>query len=62
VRVARRGYDAGAFSYLELSESQRALLELRVREVEVLRELHINVAALDRLSSRDISINQGQEP
>lgn len=62
VRVARRGYDAGAFSYLELSESQRALLELRVREVEVLRELHISVAALDRLSSRDISINQGQQP
>lgn len=61
LNLARRGYDAGAFSYLELAESQRALFDLRIREIEVLRELQVTVAALDRLWSRDISINQGQK-
>lgn len=61
LRAARRGYDAGAFSYLELSESQRTLNELRTREVEVLRELHAALAGLDRLSGRDPSIDTGQK-
>ncbi len=61
LRAARRGYDAGAFSYLELSESQRTLNELRQRDVEVHRDLQFALAALDRLSSRDISTNSGQD-
>lgn len=52
LKAARHGYDAGAFSYLELSESQRTLNELRAREVEVLRQLHFALAGLDRLSGR----------
>lgn len=62
LRAARRGYDAGAFSYLELSESQRTLNEIRVREVEVLRDLQFALAALDRLTSRDIPTNKGAAP
>jgi outer membrane protein, heavy metal efflux system len=62
LRAARRGYDLGAFSYLELSESQRTLNEIRAREVEVLRDLQFALAALDRLASRDISINEGPTP
>jgi len=64
LRAARRGYDQGAFSYLELSESQRTLNELRTREVEVLRDLHFALAALDRLSGRIAvaSTDQGQQP
>lgn len=61
LRAARRGYDAGAFSYLELSESQRTLNELRQRDVEVHRDLQFALAALDRLSSRDIPTNSGQD-
>lgn len=61
LRAARRGYDAGAFSYLELSESQRTLNELRTREVGVLRELHAALAGLDRLAGRDPSTDTGQK-
>ena len=52
LKAARQGYDAGAFSYLELSDSQRAINELRAREIEVLRQLHFALAGLDRLSGR----------
>lgn len=64
LRAARRGYDAGAFSYLELSESQRTLNELRTREVEALRRYHIALAGLDRLSGRPsaATLDQGQNP
>lgn len=62
LRAARRGYDAGAYGYLELSESQRTLNEIRVREVEVLRDLQFALAALDRLASRDISTNERPTP
>ena len=64
LRAARRGYDAGAFSYLELSESQRTLNELRQREVEALRDLQFALAALDRLSGQiaSPSTDQGQQP
>ena len=48
LRAARRGYQLGAFSYLEVSESMRTLQELRVREVDVLRTLHVARAALER--------------
>ncbi len=62
LRAARRGYDAGAFSYLELSESQRTLNDVRAREIDALRELQSALAGLDRLSSRDTSSNEGQTP
>ncbi|MFN9162105.1 MAG: TolC family protein, partial [Alphaproteobacteria bacterium] len=48
--AARNGYDLGAFSYLELSESMRTLSELRRREVEVLRNLHAARASLTKYS------------
>jgi cobalt-zinc-cadmium efflux system outer membrane protein len=50
LRAARRGYEAGAFSYFELSESQRTLSEIRARQIEVLRDLQFALAALERLS------------
>ena len=55
--AARNGYDLGAFSYLELSESMRTLSELRRREVEVLRNLH---AA--RTSLAKYAIEQAERP
>lgn len=47
--AARRGYAAGAFSYLEVAEAQRVLNELAEREVDALRTLHVAQASLDRL-------------
>ncbi len=63
LKAARHGYNAGAFSYLELSESQRTLNELRTREVEVLRQLQYALAGLDRLTGRLIvaSSHQGNQ-
>lgn len=50
--AARRGYDAGAFSYQEVAEAQRVLNELMGREVAALRTLHIAHADLDRTNGR----------
>lgn len=63
-RASRHGYDAGAFSYFELSESQRMLNELRTREVEALQRLHVALAGLDRLSGRIVgaTAEQGKKP
>lgn len=63
LRAARRGYDAGAFAYLELSESQRTLNELRTREVEALQRFHVARTGLDRLSGRlsAATVDQGQK-
>jgi outer membrane protein, heavy metal efflux system len=47
---ARRGFQAGAFSYQEISEAQRLLTELREREVAALRSLYMAQASLDRLT------------
>lgn len=63
-RAARRGYDAGAFSYFELSETQRTLNELRTREIEALQRLHVALAGLDRLLGRTVAATteQGKKP
>lgn len=50
LKEARRGYDAGAFSYQEIFEAQRLLNELNEREVAALRTLHVAYASLERLT------------
>ena len=50
LKAARHGYDAGAFGYQDLAESQRILNELTDREIEALRKLHLAHASLDRLT------------
>ncbi len=51
-RSARDGYDRGAFSYLEVADTQRALVELRAREIAALRKFHEAQAVIDRLTGR----------
>jgi cobalt-zinc-cadmium efflux system outer membrane protein len=51
-RSAQDGYDRGAFDYLDVADAQEALIDLRVREVEALRNLHEAQAAIDRLTGR----------
>jgi cobalt-zinc-cadmium efflux system outer membrane protein len=62
--AARRGYDAGAFGYQEIAESQRTLNDLAAREVSALRALHIAHASLNRLAGRLVAApsNQGIQP
>jgi cobalt-zinc-cadmium efflux system outer membrane protein len=49
---ARRGYNAGAFTYQEVAEAQRILGELDTREITALRALHLADANLDRIAGR----------
>ncbi len=54
-RLAREGYDAGRFSYLEVLDAQRSLFSARQQKIDALREFHTAKAELARLTS--VSIN-----
>jgi cobalt-zinc-cadmium efflux system outer membrane protein len=51
-KSARDGYDRGAFSYLEVADTQRALVDLRAREIAALKKFHEAQAVIDRLTGR----------
>ncbi len=51
-RSARDGYDRGAFAYLEVADTQRALADLRTREIAALKKFHEAQAFIDRLTGR----------
>lgn len=51
-RSARDGYDRGAFVYLEVADTQRALVELKAREIAALKKFHEAQAVIDRLTGR----------
>jgi len=61
--AARRGFEAGAFSYQEIAEAQRILADLNGREVVALQELHLAHANLDRMAGRtgEAAQDQGSE-
>ena len=54
VTLVRDGFVRGgeAFTYLEVAEAQRAVIEARARRIELLKSFHLDGARLDRLSSR----------
>ena len=47
---AKRGFGVGAFSYQEIAEAQRILIDLTAREINAWRSLHVAYASLDRLT------------
>jgi cobalt-zinc-cadmium efflux system outer membrane protein len=51
-RSARDGYDQGAFAYLEVADTQQALVDLSSRETAALRNFHQSQARIDRLAGR----------
>jgi cobalt-zinc-cadmium efflux system outer membrane protein len=57
------GYNRGgtAFTYLEVAEAQRAVLEAKSRRIELLRRFHLDGARLDRLSGRHLSLIASEE-
>jgi cobalt-zinc-cadmium efflux system outer membrane protein len=61
VRLVRDGIRRGAFSYLDASEAQRLLSEARMRQIEVLRSFHVDLAALNRLTGRHLSMTTNGE-
>lgn len=49
LRLVRETFDRGAFSYLEVTEAERALTDARTRRIEVLKLYHLDMARLNRL-------------
>lgn len=57
VEQVREGFNRGGFQYLDVTEAERALADARARRVSVLRQHHIDQAALDRLTGRHAGIS-----
>lgn len=56
VEQVRDGFNRGAFQYLNVTEAERALADARARRVAVLRQHHLDRAALDRLTGRHAAL------
>ena len=58
VEMVRAGYNRGgfAFTYLELSQAQQAVIDARMRRIDLLRRFHLEGARLDRLTGRHLSL------
>lgn len=52
VQQVREGFNRGGFQYLNVAEAERALYDARARRVAVLKQFHLDQAALDRLTGR----------
>lgn len=50
-RGVRRGYARGLFRNVDVLDAQRRLFELRLREIEALRQYHVAEAELERLTA-----------
>lgn len=50
-KLSRQGYNAGKFQYLEVLDAQRTLFDARAQYMAALRDYHIQVAELERLST-----------
>lgn len=63
VEQVTAGFNRGGFEYLDVTEAERALADARARRVEVLREFHMGLATLDRLTGkhRALATTQVQE-
>jgi cobalt-zinc-cadmium efflux system outer membrane protein len=53
-QLSRSGYEAGRYSWMELIASQQHLAEIRVREIEALRDAHLARAELYRFMKEGI--------
>ena len=60
-RSSRDGYDRGAFAYLDVADTQRAVVDLRSRLVAALRKFHEAQAVIDRLTGRWTMSDAAQE-
>lgn len=52
VEQVRDGFNRGGFQYIDVSEAEMALFEARARRIAVLKQFHLDQAALDRLTGR----------
>ena len=64
ITLVREGFarGGGAFTYLDVIEAWRVLLDARARRVEVLRAFHTDRAALNRLTGSYPGLGPSQDP
>jgi cobalt-zinc-cadmium efflux system outer membrane protein len=55
--LIREGFDRGAFEYIDIIDAERALNDVRTRRLETLREYHLDMARLNRLTGRHLSVS-----
>lgn len=56
VEQVRDGFNRGGFQYINVADAERALADARARRVAVLRQFHIDQAALDRFTGRYVAL------
>lgn len=58
VRLVRDGFNqgGGAFTYMEVVEAERAIIDARARRIELLRSIHLDGARLDRILARHLPL------
>lgn len=56
VEQVREGFSRGGFQYANVAEAEKALADARARRVAVLRQFHLDQAALDRLTGRHAAL------
>ena len=56
VEQVRDGFNRGGFQYIDIAEAEKALFDVRVRRVVVLRQFHLDQAAFDRLTGRHAAL------
>jgi cobalt-zinc-cadmium efflux system outer membrane protein len=64
VALVRDGFNRGGFSYIDVIDAQRALIDARMRRIEALKAFHTDRAALNRLaaSHADLIPNEDLRP
>lgn len=58
VRLVRDGFNqgGGAFTYMEVVEAERAIIDARARRIELLRSIHLDGVRLDRILARHLPL------
>lgn len=58
VRLVRDGFNqgGGAFTYMEVVEAERAIIDARARRIELLRSIHLGDVRLDRILARHLPL------
>lgn len=58
VRLVRDGFNqgGGAFTYMEVVEAERAIIDARARRIDLLRSIHLDGVRLDRILARHLPL------
>ncbi|TAH37804.1 MAG: TolC family protein [Alphaproteobacteria bacterium] len=54
--LAKKGYTAGKFPYLEVLDAQRTLADVHMQHVSALKDYHIAQAQFDRLTGKNVDL------